>query len=106
MSSALICLHIGCYFFSHILTVVIVIDGFGEGGRPAVGHEGAVPPNATLEITLELVSWKSVSDVTMDKKVLKKALKEGEGYERPNDGAVVQGNLRKNIIKFELCKIS
>lgn len=67
--------------------------GFGEGGRPAVGHEGAVPPNATLEITLELVSWKSVSDVTMDKKVLKKALKEGEGYERPNDGAVVQVKL-------------
>lgn len=67
--------------------------GFGEGGRAAVGHEGAVPPNATLKITLELVSWKSVSDVTKDKKVLKKALKEGEGYERPNDGAVVQVKL-------------
>lgn len=52
-----------------------------------------MPPNATLQITLEVVSWKTVSDVTKDKKVLKKILKEGEGYEKPNDGAVVQGNM-------------
>ncbi|XP_031280625.1 peptidyl-prolyl cis-trans isomerase FKBP62-like [Pistacia vera] len=64
--------------------------GFGETGRPAIGDEGAVPPNAALQINLELVSWKTVSDITKDKKVLKKILKEGEGYERPNDGAVVQ----------------
>lgn len=67
--------------------------GFGEGGKPASGDEGAVPPNAALQITLELVSWKTVSDVANDKKVLKKILKEGEGYERPNDGAVVQVKL-------------
>lgn len=63
-------------------------------GRPATGDERAVPPNATLQINLELVSWKSVSDITKDKKVLKKILKEGEGYEKPNDGAVVQGVIR------------
>lgn len=68
-----------------------VADGFGEKGKEASGDEGAVPPNATLQITLELVSWKTVSDVTDDKKVTKKILKEGEGYERPNDGAVVRG---------------
>ncbi|KAK9664517.1 hypothetical protein RND81_14G047800 [Saponaria officinalis] len=67
--------------------------GFGESGRPASGAAGIVPPNATLEITLELVSWKIVSEVTTDKKVLKKILKEGEGYDRPNDGAVVQVKL-------------
>lgn len=67
--------------------------GFGEGGKPASRDEGAVPPNANLQITLELVSWKTVSDVANDKKVLKKILKEGEGYERPNDGAVVQVKL-------------
>ncbi|XP_044500443.1 peptidyl-prolyl cis-trans isomerase FKBP62-like [Mangifera indica] len=67
--------------------------GFGEMGRPATGDERAVPPNATLQINLELVSWKSVSDITKDKKVLKKILKEGEGYEKPNDGAVVQVKL-------------
>ncbi|KAE9603026.1 hypothetical protein Lal_00012788 [Lupinus albus] len=66
---------------------------FGENGKPASGDEGAVPPSASLQIEVELVSWKTVSDITKDKKVLKKTLKEGEGYERPNDGAVVQVKL-------------
>ncbi|KAF9620544.1 hypothetical protein IFM89_013209 [Coptis chinensis] len=52
--------------------------GFGEMGRPASGAEGAVPPSATLHITLELVSWKTVTEVTNDKKVIKKIVKEGE----------------------------
>ncbi|KAJ9169812.1 hypothetical protein P3X46_017962 [Hevea brasiliensis] len=64
--------------------------GFGDKGRPASGDEVAVPPNATLHITLELVSWKTVSEVIRDKKVIKKILKEGEGYERPSGGAVVK----------------
>lgn len=63
--------------------------GFGEMGRPAAGEEGAVPPNASLIIDLELVSWKTVTEIGDDKKILKKVLKEGEGYERPNEGAVV-----------------
>ncbi|GAB4830303.1 Peptidyl-prolyl cis-trans isomerase fkbp65 [Ancistrocladus abbreviatus] len=67
--------------------------GFGEKGKPASGDEGAVPPNATLQITLELVSWKTVSEVTDDKKVIKKILKDGEGYDHPNDGAVVKVKL-------------
>ncbi|KAI7731527.1 hypothetical protein M8C21_017656 [Ambrosia artemisiifolia] len=67
--------------------------GFGEKGKPASGGEASVPPNATLQITLELLSWKVVSNVTDDKKVVKKILKEGEGYERPNEGAVVQVKL-------------
>ncbi|TQD98001.1 hypothetical protein C1H46_016365 [Malus baccata] len=53
--------------------------GFGEAGRPAIGDEGTVPPNATLEITLKLV--------------LKTTLKEGEGCERHNDGVVVNVKL-------------
>uniref|UniRef100_J3MUL1 peptidylprolyl isomerase n=1 Tax=Oryza brachyantha TaxID=4533 RepID=J3MUL1_ORYBR len=64
--------------------------GFGESGRPAAGEEGAVPPNATLLVDLELVSWKTVTEIGDDKKILKKVLKEGEGYERPNEGAVVK----------------
>ncbi|KAG6417218.1 hypothetical protein SASPL_119371 [Salvia splendens] len=64
--------------------------GFGEKGKSTSGNEGAVPPNATLNIELELVSWKTVSNVTDDKKVVKKILKEGEGYERPNEGAIVR----------------
>ncbi|KAK4376187.1 hypothetical protein RND71_006864 [Anisodus tanguticus] len=64
--------------------------GFGEKGKPALSDGGAVPPNATLQIKLELVSWKTVSNVTDDKKVVKKILKEGEGYEKPNEGTVVK----------------
>ncbi|KAF3323706.1 peptidyl-prolyl isomerase-like isoform X1 [Carex littledalei] len=64
--------------------------GFGEMGKQASEAEGFVPPNATLNVDLELVSWKTVTEIGDDKKILKKILKEGEGYERPNDGAVVK----------------
>ncbi|KQJ99076.1 70 kDa peptidyl-prolyl isomerase [Brachypodium distachyon] len=64
--------------------------GFGEMGRPATGQEGGIPPNASLLIDLELVSWKTVTEIGEDKKILKKVIKEGEGYERPNEGAVVK----------------
>ncbi|CAA6667929.1 unnamed protein product [Spirodela intermedia] len=67
--------------------------GFGEKGRPASGDEGAVPPNAILSVELQLISWKTVTEITDDQKVLKKILKEGEGYEKPNDGAVVKVKL-------------
>lgn len=82
-----------------------VIDGFGEKGKPAHGDEGAVPPNATLQIALELVSWKTVSEVTDDKKVIKKILKEGEGYERPNEGAVVKCK-SSSMQMMTLCSLS
>ncbi|KAG2294027.1 hypothetical protein Bca52824_040696 [Brassica carinata] len=45
--------------------------GFGEKGKPASGGETAVPPNATLEIELELLSWKTVPEVNDDNKVIK-----------------------------------
>lgn len=76
--------------FDIYLYIVADADGFGEKGKPASGDVGAVPPNATLLINLELVSWKTVTNVTDDKKVIKKIVKEGEGYERPNEGAVVK----------------
>ncbi|KAE8714514.1 Peptidyl-prolyl cis-trans isomerase FKBP65 [Hibiscus syriacus] len=58
---------------------------FGEDGRSASGSEGAVPPNAMLHITLELVSWKTVAHITKDNKIKKKILKEGKGYDRPSE---------------------
>uniref|UniRef100_A0A803KQ58 peptidylprolyl isomerase n=1 Tax=Chenopodium quinoa TaxID=63459 RepID=A0A803KQ58_CHEQI len=73
-----------------VLLTVMPQYGFGEKGKPASGDEAAVPPNSTLQIALELLSWKTVSNVTDDKKVVKKILKEGEGYDRPNEGAVVK----------------
>jgi hypothetical protein len=81
-------------------------DAFGESGKPSSGNDGAVPPNASLQIDLELVSWKTVSDITKDRKVLKKILKEGEGYERPNDGAVVQGTVLQLIAFQSFCAFS
>ena len=77
----------------------IFADAFGENGwEPASGNDRVVPPDTTLQITLELVSWKIVSEVTTDNKVSKKILKEGEGDDRPNDGAIVQGFLLCCII--------
>lgn len=38
-------------------------DGFVEKCWPVSGQEVAVPPNVTLLITLELLSWKIVTDV-------------------------------------------
>ncbi|KAI5058641.1 hypothetical protein GOP47_0026811 [Adiantum capillus-veneris] len=60
--------------------------GFGEQGSGPKGDFPAVSGNAILMIELELISWKSVESVTDDKRVVKKVLKAGEGYEKPNDG--------------------
>jgi hypothetical protein len=63
--------------------------GFGEEGKRdytfSRGYHVSVPPNATLQITLELLSLK------MKVPFSKTVLKEGEGYERPNKGDVVKG---------------
>lgn len=75
--------------------------GFGETGKPADGDKVAVPPNATLEIKLELVSWKTVFEVIEDKMVIKKITKEGQGYKRPKDGADVK--LKLVSLKMALC---
>ncbi|GJZ03254.1 NB-ARC domains-containing protein [Tanacetum coccineum] len=80
---------------------------FGENGRePASGNDCVVPPNATIQITLELVSWKIVSEVTTDNKVSKKILNDGEGYDRPNDGAVVQAGTMFGILIAYVCTSS
>ncbi|GAB2258642.1 hypothetical protein Droror1_Dr00014802 [Drosera rotundifolia] len=79
--------------------------GFAEKGKLASGDEGAVPQNTTLQISLELLSWKTVSHVTDDKKVIKKILKEGKGFDRPNEQAVVKvklvGKLEDDTIFFK-----
>ncbi|KAK2980950.1 hypothetical protein RJ640_025099 [Escallonia rubra] len=49
-----------------------------------------IPPNANFVIHLELVSWKSVVDIMGDKKILKKIIKVGEGYDRPSEGSVAK----------------
>ncbi|KAJ6822804.1 70 kDa peptidyl-prolyl isomerase-like [Iris pallida] len=59
---------------------------FGETGRAPNYGFPAVPPNSALIIDIELLSLRSVLDVTGDLMVLKKILREGEGVRRPNDG--------------------
>lgn len=50
-----------------------------------------VPLNSNLVVDLEVISWKRVIDVTGDKKVTKKIMKEGEGYDCPREGSQVKG---------------
>jgi len=63
---------------------------FGEQGKDAEEGFSAIPPNTTITMSLELVSFKAVKEVTEDKKIIKKILKEADGYEKPSDGTVVQ----------------
>ncbi|XP_059298086.1 70 kDa peptidyl-prolyl isomerase-like [Lycium ferocissimum] len=51
---------------------------------------GKLQPNSNMTIHLELISWKSVVDVTGEKKVLKKSIKVGEGYDHPNEGSLAK----------------
>ncbi|XP_073396039.1 70 kDa peptidyl-prolyl isomerase isoform X2 [Physcomitrium patens] len=60
--------------------------GFGIKGREGMDSEGAVPPNATLIMDLEIMGWNSVEKVSDDDKVVKKITRQGESYEKPNDG--------------------
>ncbi|KAG6472603.1 hypothetical protein ZIOFF_070075 [Zingiber officinale] len=55
-----------------LLHTVKLQYAFAEKGRPAAANEGVVPPNATLQVELELVSWKAVTEIGNDKKITEK----------------------------------
>lgn len=46
--------------------------GFGEQGRPSIGNEAAVPPDATLYVNLQLMSWTKVSHVGENQDIIKR----------------------------------
>ncbi|KAL7134272.1 hypothetical protein ABFS83_11G015500 [Erythranthe nasuta] len=48
------------------------------------------PACPNLIIRLELVNWSTVVDITGDKKILKKITKNGEAFDRPNEGSLVK----------------
>lgn len=66
---------------------LLLADGFKQ-----IADEGAIPRNSRLMIYLELVSWKSVVDIMGDQKVVKKIMKVGEGFDRPNEGSIAKSN--------------
>lgn len=76
--------------------------GFGDKGKPAHHDEGSVPPNATLQIILEFVSWKEGPKEGPFRKMV---LKEGEGDDCPNEGALVKlkliGKLQDGTVFFK-----
>ncbi|PKI31938.1 hypothetical protein CRG98_047656, partial [Punica granatum] len=64
--------------------------GFGYVEDGPTDVERTTSASSNLSIELELLSWKSVIDVMGDKKVLKRIIKAGEGFERPKEGSVIK----------------
>ncbi|GLJ51139.1 hypothetical protein SUGI_1088550 [Cryptomeria japonica] len=51
---------------------------YGSAGRPP-----SIPPNTTIQLDVELISWTSVVNVCKDGGILKKIISQGENYEKP-----------------------
>ncbi|KAI3446548.1 hypothetical protein Pfo_003213 [Paulownia fortunei] len=64
--------------------------GLRHCGNGTSTIDGTIPPYPNLIIHLELVSWRTVVDIGGDKKILKKIMKKGEAFDRPNEGSLAK----------------
>lgn len=62
------------------------------------GSSSTIPPNATLQFDVELLSWTSVKDICKDGGVFKKILTEGEKWDNPKDPDEVLGTVCLSVI--------